>query len=192
VAIYVLTITWSDKPIKVVGSYVILLSALFVRIKSMQDESSPRLNVLQAGGPGCNPFKIFHPYCSQMSMSQCARWLVCLSSLRLVVVPSSRSGARFAILVFQSPHITEVSCAGNPPTISSIWLLVTVSSIPLRCWLKMGGRYIFPIHIFSPPISYRHTLYVYSFPTYDITLIPARISIAIPPLRPVFLRSSKT
>jgi hypothetical protein len=192
VAICVFTITWSDRPIRVVGSYVILLSAWFVMIKSMHDLSAPRLNVLQAGGPGCNPFRIFHPCYSHMSISQCARLFIYVSSLSLVVVPSSRLGARFAILVFQSPHITDVSYAGNPPTMSSIRLLVTVSSIPLRFWLNMGGRYIFPIHIFSPPIICTHSLYVYSLPTYDITLIPVRMRMAMPPLRPDFLRSSKT
>jgi hypothetical protein len=65
--------TWSDKPIKVVGSYVITLPALFVMMKSMHERSSPRLNVLHAGGPGCNPFRIRQPYYSQMSNSHCAR-----------------------------------------------------------------------------------------------------------------------
>jgi hypothetical protein len=135
VATLVITKTWSERPINVVGSYVIVLDGWFVMIRSMHDESAPLLNVLQAGGPGCRPFRIFHPCCSHMSRSQGARWLVYLSSLIRVVEPSSRFGDRFAILVFQSPHITIVSCEGNPPIISSTRLLVTVSSIPLRCWL---------------------------------------------------------
>jgi hypothetical protein len=101
----------------------------------MHDESSPLLNVLQAGGPGCRPFRIFQPCCSHMSRSHGARWLVCVSSLLRVVDSSPRFGERFAIRVFQSPHITIVSLDGNPPIISSTRLLVTASSIPLRCWL---------------------------------------------------------
>jgi hypothetical protein len=62
--------TWSDRPIRVVGSYTILHVVLLVMIKSMHDLSSPLLNVLQAGGPGCNPFRIIHPCCSHMSISQ--------------------------------------------------------------------------------------------------------------------------
>jgi hypothetical protein len=135
VATLVITNTWSERPFNVVGSYVMLLEDWFVMIRSMHDESSPLLNVLQAGGPGCRPFRIFHPYCSHMSRSQGARWLVCISSLNLVVESSPRVGDRFAMRVFQSPHITMVSLCGNPPIISSTMLLVTVSSIPLRCWL---------------------------------------------------------
>jgi hypothetical protein len=73
VAIVVMTKTWSERPIRVVGSYIILVFFLFVMIKSMHDLSSPLLNVLHAGGPGCRPFKMSHPYCSQRSISQDAR-----------------------------------------------------------------------------------------------------------------------
>ena len=62
--------TWSERPMSVVGSYAILHVVLLVIMRSMQDLSSPLRNVLQAGGPGCNPFKMIHPCCSQMSISQ--------------------------------------------------------------------------------------------------------------------------
>jgi hypothetical protein len=133
VATVVLTNTWSDRPMRVVGSYMILQFFLFVMIKSMHDLSSPLLNVVHAGGPGYRPFKINQPYYSQMSISQGARWFVCLSSLILVVFTSSIFGDIFAILAFQSPHITVVSCCGKHPIMSSTRLRVTVSSIPLFC-----------------------------------------------------------
>jgi hypothetical protein len=72
-AIYVLIKTWSDKPMSVVGSYSMLQLGLLVIIKSIHELSSPRLNVSQAGGPGCNPFKIVQPCCSHISISQGAR-----------------------------------------------------------------------------------------------------------------------
>ena len=134
-ATVVLTNTWSDRPMRVVGSYVILLFFLFVMMKSMQDLSSPLLNVVHAGGPGYRPFKISQPYHLQMSISQGARWFVCLSSLSLVVFTSSIFGAIFAILAFQSPHIIVVSYCGKHPIMSSTRLRVTVSSTPLFCWL---------------------------------------------------------
>jgi hypothetical protein len=133
VATVVIANTWSDRPMRVVGSYVILQFCLFVMIKSMQDWSSPLLNVVHAGGPGYRPFNISQPYYSQMSISQGARWFVCLSSLSLVVLTSSIFGDIFAILVFQSPHITIVSLCGKPPMMSSTRLRVTVSSTPLFC-----------------------------------------------------------
>jgi hypothetical protein len=150
-ATVVLINTWSERPMSVVGSYIILQFVLFVMMKSIHELSSPLLNVLQAGGPGCNPFRIVQPYYSQISSSQGVLWFVCLSSLSLAVLTSSRLGARFAILVFQSPHITVVSSDGKHPIVSSIRLLAMASSTPRFCWLMIGGRYIFPIHNLSPP-----------------------------------------
>ena len=191
-AIVVLTNTWSDRPMSVVGSYIMLQFVLFVMMKSMQELSSPLLNVLQAGGPGCNPFRIVQPYCSHISISHGVLWFVCLSLLSLVVLISSSFGAKLAILVFQSPHITVVSCDGKHPIVSSIRLLAMASSIPVFCWLLIGGKYIFPIQILSPPCSYRHTPYVYSLPIYFITFMPFLTSMAMPPRFPDALRSSKT
>ncbi len=51
---------------------------------------------------------------------------------------------------------------------------------------------MFPTHILSPPIIYKHILCVYSFPAYYITFIPLRTSMAMPPLRPDLRRSSNT
>jgi hypothetical protein len=133
VATLVITNTWSDKPIRVVGSYVIVLFFWFVMIKSMHDWSSPLLKVVHAGGPGYRPFNISQPYYSQISNSQGARWFVFLSSLSRVVLTLSMLGDIFAILVFQSPHITVVSCCGKHPTMSSTRLRVTASSAPLFC-----------------------------------------------------------
>jgi hypothetical protein len=158
----------------------------------MHDLSSPLLNVVQAGGPGCNPFRISHPCYSQISISQGALWFVCTSSLSLVVGMLSIFGARFAILVFQSPHITVVSCYGKHPIVSSMRLLAIASSIPRFYWLMIGGRYIFPIHILSPPCIWRHIPCVYSFPMYLITFMPFLTSMAMPPRFPDFLRSSQT
>jgi hypothetical protein len=188
----VLINTWSERPMSVVGSYVILQSRLFVMMKSMQELSYPLLNVLQAGGPGCSPFKMVQPYCSHISSSHRVLGLVCVSSLSLVVLTSSSCGARLAILVFQSPHITVVSCAGKHPMVSSTRLLAMFSSMPRLCWLIIGGKYIFPTHILSPPYIYMHTPYVYSLPTYFSTFIPFLTNIAMPPRFPFFLRSSKT
>jgi hypothetical protein len=188
----VLMNTWSERPMSVVGSYVILQSRLLVMIKSMQELSYPLLNVLHAGGPGCNPFRMVQPYCSHISISQRVLELVWVSSLSLLVLTSSSCGARLAILVFQSPHMTVVSCAGKHPTVSSIRLFAMFSSIPLLCWLIIGGKYIFPTHILSPPYIYMHTPYVYSLPMYFITFIPFLTNIAMPPRLPCFLRSSKT
>jgi hypothetical protein len=140
VATIVLIKTWSERPIRVVGSYIILLSFLFVIMKSMHDLSSPLLNVVQAGGPGYRPFRICQPYYSHMSINHGARLLVYLSSLSRVVFTSFILGDKFAILVFQSPHITVVSYCGKHPIISSTRLLATVSSTPLFCWLYSGGR----------------------------------------------------
>ena len=147
----VLINTWSERPMSVVGSYVILQSRLFVMMKSMQELSYPLLNVLQAGGPGCSPFKMVQPYCSHISTSYRVLGLVCVSSLSLVVLTSSSCGARLAILVFQSPHITVVSCAGKHPMVSSTRLLAMFSSMPRLRWLIIGGKYIFATHILSPP-----------------------------------------
>jgi hypothetical protein len=158
----------------------------------MHDLSSPLLNVLQAGGPGCNPFRICQPCYSHISISHCALWFVWISSLSLVVVMLSKCGARCAILVFQSPHMTYVSCYGKQPMVSSMRLLPSVSSIPRFCWLMIGGRYTLPIHILSPPCICRHIPYEYSFPIYLIIFIPFLISMAMPPRFPYFLRSSKT
>jgi hypothetical protein len=136
----VLVNTWSERPMSVVGSYVILQLCLLVMIKSMQELSCPLRNVLQAGGPGCSPFKMLQPCCSHISISQRVLELVWVSSLSLLVLTPSNCGARLAILVFQSPHMTVVSCAGKHPTVSSIRLLATLSSIPLFCWLICGGK----------------------------------------------------
>ncbi len=132
-ATLVITKTWSDKPIRVVGSYVIVLFFLFVMIKSMHNWSAPLLKVVHAGGPGYRPFNISQLYYSQISNSQGARWFVFLSSLSRVVLTSSMLGDISAILVFQSPPITVVSCCGKHPTMSSTRLRVTVSSAPLFC-----------------------------------------------------------
>jgi hypothetical protein len=139
-AIYVLIKTWSDKPMSVVGSYSMLQLGLLVIIKSMHELSSPRLNVSQAGGPGCNPFKIVQPCCSHISISHGARWFVSLSLLILAVHISSSFGARLAILVFQSPHITVMSSDGKHPIVSSTRLLAMASSTPRLFWLIMGGK----------------------------------------------------
>ncbi len=139
-AICVLIKTWSDRPMSVVGSYSILQLGLFVIIKSMQDLSSPRLNVSQAGGPGCNPFKIVQPCCSHISISHGALGFVILSLLSLEVQISSSFGARLAILVFQSPHITVVSLDGKHPIVSSTRLFAMASSTPRLCWLIIGGK----------------------------------------------------
>jgi hypothetical protein len=184
--------TWSERPMSVVGSYCILQLYLLVIIRSIQDLSSPLLNVLHAGGPGCNPLRMSQPYYSHMSKSHRVLWLVYLSSLNLVDCILSRVGARSAILVFQSPHIMVVSYGGKLPIVSSIKLLAMASSIPRFCWLMTGGRYTLPTHILSPPCICRHMPYVYSFPMYFKTLIPLRINMAIPPLFPEGLRSSKT
>jgi hypothetical protein len=132
--------TWSDRPISVVESYSILQLGLLVIIKSMHELSFPRLNVSQAGGPGCSPFKIVQPYCSQIPISHGARWFVDLSVLILAVCISSSCGARLAILVFQSPHITVVSPAGKQPTVSSTRLFAIASSTPRLLWLIVGGK----------------------------------------------------
>jgi hypothetical protein len=140
VATIVFTKTWSERPMRVVGSYMIVLCLLLVMMKSIHDLSSPLLNVVQAGGPGYRPFRICQPYYSHMSINHGARLLVYLSSLSRVVLTSSIFGDKFAILVFQSPHITVVSYCGKHPIISSTRLLAIVSSIPLFCWLYSGGR----------------------------------------------------
>lgn len=132
--------TWSERPMSVVGSYIILPSVLFVMMKSIHELSSPLLNVLQAGGPGCSPFRIIQPCCSQISISQGVLWFVNLSLLSLAVLISSRFGARFAILVFQSPHITVVSCNEKHPMVSSMRLLAIASSTPRFYRLMIGGR----------------------------------------------------
>ena len=62
--IFVISITWSDRPFKVAGSYSIVYAGSFVSIRSMQDRSSPLVNVYCAGGPGCSPFRIYQPCCS--------------------------------------------------------------------------------------------------------------------------------
>jgi hypothetical protein len=66
----VLINTWSERPMSVDGSYTILQSCLLVIMRSMQEQSSPLLNVLQAGGPGCSPFRMVQPCCSHSSISQ--------------------------------------------------------------------------------------------------------------------------
>ena len=124
----------------VVGSYIILQLGLFVIMKSMHELSSPRLNVSQAGGPGCNPFRIVQPCCSHISISHGVLWFVSLSLLSLEVQISSSFGAKLAILVFQSPHITVVSYDGKHPIVSSIRLFAMASSTPRFCWLIIGGK----------------------------------------------------
>jgi hypothetical protein len=109
-----------------------------------------------------------------------------------VVVASSKDGARFAILVFQSPHITVVSCGGKHPIVSSIRLFAIYSSTPRFYWLIIGGKYILPIHNFSPPCSWMQMPWVYSFPIYFNTFRFFLTNIAMPPLLPDALRSSKT
>ena len=142
---------WSDKPVSVVGSHSIAAVVTLDSIRSMHDWSFPLWNVLHAIGPGCSPFMICHPCNSHTSISHGALLFVYLSLLCLGIVVSSILGDNSPTRVFQSPHTIDVSFWGNSSRMSCIWLLASSSSTPLRCRLVYGGRYTFPIHIFSLP-----------------------------------------
>ena len=93
---------------------------------------------------------------------------------------------------FQLPQTTCIAYCGMHPTISSMWLHATISSMPRLIKLCVGGKYTFPTQTLSPPCPYIHTPYAYSFPKYLKIFIPFFTSIAIPPLFPFSLRYSKT
>lgn len=186
------TSEWSDRPTKVVWSYSIVCFTLLESIRSMQDPVAPRVNVLQADGPGYAPFKMCQPYNSHKAMSHGARQFVCGSSLIRGIVISSMVGDRSATRVFQSPHITCTACCGMHPSISSMWLRATSSSTSRLRKLGAGGRYTFPTHTFSLPWPWIHTTCAYSFPKFRKIFIPFFTSMAIPPLFPLSLRYSKT
>jgi hypothetical protein len=114
-----LTSTWSEKPIKVCGSYEIFLCPVFVNIKSMQDRSEPLEKVWQAAGPGCKPFNIYHPCISHCSISQGALAFLKVSSLSLGMVVSSMVGDRLPMRAFQSPQTTVRSSFGKQLIMSS-------------------------------------------------------------------------
>jgi hypothetical protein len=78
------------------------------------------------------------------------------------------------------------------PNTSSTRLRATYSSTPLFYIFCVGGRYTFPIQIFSPPCTCIHTPCVYSFPICLITWMPFLTSIAMPPLFPFSRRCSNT
>jgi hypothetical protein len=153
---------------------------------------SPRRNVLQAGGPGYDPFKMCHPCNSHSAKSHGARLLVCVSSLFLGMEMSCMDGDMAPTRVFQSPQTTCIAYCGMHPTISSTWLHATSSSMPRFIKLCAGGKYIFPTQTLSPSCPYIHTLYAYSFPKYRKIFIPFFTSSASPPLFPFSLRYSKT
>lgn len=186
-----MTTIWSDKPDIVASSYITLCTAVLDITKSIHDPELPLMNVLHARGPGYIPLRRCHPYNSHNSMSHGALVFVSLSTLFLGIFTLSISGESSPTRVFQSPHITYVAWCGIHPNMSSTWLLAICSSIPRFYKLGAGGRYTFPIQIFSPPYPWIHRLYVYSFPKYRSTLIPFFTSTAIPPLLPFSRRYSK-
>lgn len=83
-----------------------LLCPVFVSIKSMQDRSEPLAKVWQAAGPGCKPFKIYHPWISHCSISHGALAFLYVSLLSLGIVLSSMVGDRLPMRAFQSPQTT--------------------------------------------------------------------------------------
>ena len=138
------------------------------------------------------PFSMNHSFYSHISITHCALVPSVVSSLSLRIYISPTFGWRFPTLVFQSPHITDRTCGGMCPTISSISFRASSSAMPRVCKLVAGGRQVLPIHIISPPCPWIPTPYAYSLPTYFNTFMPFLISKAIPPLLSVLRRSSQT
>jgi len=183
---------WSEMPFSVHLSYVMGAVASLVHIRSIQDVPVFLQNVLHAGGPGCKPFRIYHPYCSYSSIAHVALGPTILSSLYLGMWVSPIFGASDPILVFQSPHTTDVVDYGMLHTISSTSSMAVFSGTPRLVRFCRGGRYTFPTHSLSPPLTYRHTHYAYSFALYCIILIPYLIRSARPPLDPFYRLLSYT
>ena len=161
-------------------------------MRSMQDFLSPFSYVCLAGGPGRSPFSIYHPLFSHVSMSHFALMPTTVSSLCLEISVSPILGWRFPIQAFQSPQITDLSCGGICPRMSSTSFLAESSSMPRVCKFVVGGRYTFPIHIVSPPCPYMPKPWAYSFPTYLRIFIPFFTNTATPPLLVVAHLSSYT
>ena len=105
--IVVITMTWSDRPFNVSGSYSIRWVALAVIIRSMQDYPIPFSYVFIAGGPGWMPFSIYQPYHSHRAMTHGALDPTILSRLFLGIPFSPIVGYRSPIRAFQSPHMTD-------------------------------------------------------------------------------------
>ncbi len=161
-------------------------------IKSIQDWSSPLVNVCWAGGAGSRPLRTYQSYYSHVYISHGALWLTLKSILLLGISVSPILGYCWPMRVFQSPQTTALAPAGMDPVISSMRLRATSSSVPRFYIFYTGGKYTLPTHAVSPPYSWIHTPCAYSFPMYLRILMPFLISIAIPPLWPFSLRSSYT
>jgi hypothetical protein len=85
----------------------------------MQDRSEPLAKVWQAAGPGCKPFKIYHPWILHCSISQGALAFLNVSSLNQGMVLSSMVGDRLPMRAFQSPQTIIRSSVGKLLVMSS-------------------------------------------------------------------------
>ena len=105
--IVVITMTWSDRPFNVSGSYSIRWVASAAIIRSMQDYPVPFSYVFIAGGPGWRPLSIYQPYNSHRAMTHGALDPTLWSRLFLGIPVSPIVGYSSPILAFQSPHMTD-------------------------------------------------------------------------------------
>jgi hypothetical protein len=144
---------WSDRPLRVSGSYSTSDVEVFDKMRSTQDRTFPLENVWRAGIPGCYPFNMLHPCSSHHSITHGALPFVVVSSLILGICILSMVGDKLPTLAFQSPQITCAVECWKHPRMSSIKLRVTVSSTPLFYKFWTGGIYTLPTHIFSPPCT---------------------------------------
>jgi hypothetical protein len=76
-------------------------------IRSMQDFLEFFENVYVAGGPGCRPLSMYHPFCSHVAITHSVLFPVSLSRLFLCIAVSPIMGDRSPIRAFQSPHTTD-------------------------------------------------------------------------------------
>ena len=146
--------TWSDNVCSVSVSYCTRFLGSVASMRSMQDFLSPFSYVCLAGEPGRSPLRMYHPLFSHVSISHFALMLTVVSSLCLGISVSPILGWRFPIRAFQSPQITDLSCGGMCPRMSSTSFLAESSSMPRVYRFVAGGRYTLPIHIVSPPCPY--------------------------------------